>query len=252
MEGRQGRLEIVLDEVQVDQSLCERNADLQPGLYVRLVIRDTGCGIPPENLKRIFEPFFTTRGVGKGTGLGLAVVHGIVKSHNGAILVQSEPGQGAEFQVLLPAQPLKADVNKITAIRLPPPPLSLGEHLMIVDDEPAIIKVLDRLLTRAGYRVSAHVNSQAALKELMAHPEAINLVLTDLTMPGMNGLEFAGKIHQIRPDLPLVIATGFGSNLITEAQLAGCPNIRRVVEKPLNPEEITRLIAELLHPGRPA
>jgi signal transduction histidine kinase/CheY-like chemotaxis protein len=252
MEGCQGRLEIVLDEVQVNQSLCERNADLQPGLYVRLVIRDTGCGIPPENLKRIFEPFFTTRGVGKGTGLGLAVVHGIVKSHNGAILVQSEPGQGAEFQVLLPAQPLKADVNKITAIRLPPPSLSLGEHLMIVDDEPAIIKVLDRLLTRAGYRVSAHVNSQAALKELMAHPEAINLVLTDLTMPGMNGLEFAGKIHQIRPDLPLVIATGFGSNLITEAQLAGCPNIRRVVEKPLNPEEITRLIAELLHPGRPA
>jgi signal transduction histidine kinase len=252
MEGRQGRLEIVLDEVQVDQSLCERNADLQPGLYVRLVIRDTGCGIPPENLKRIFEPFFTTRGVGKGTGLGLAVVHGIVKSHNGAILVQSEPGKGAEFQVLLPAQPLKVAVNKIPAVRLPPAPLSLGEHLMIVDDESAIIKVLDRLLTRAGYRVSAHVNSHAALKELIAHPEAINLVLTDLTMPGMNGLEFAGEIYKIRPDLPLVIATGFGSNLITEAQLAGCPNIRRVVEKPLNPEEITRLIAELLHPGGPA
>jgi CheY-like chemotaxis protein/two-component sensor histidine kinase len=246
MEGRQGQLVIVVDEVQADRSLCECNADLRPGLYVRLSIRDTGCGIPPKNLKRIFDPFFTTRGVGKGTGLGLAVVHGIVKSHNGAILVQSEPGQGTEFQVLFPAQPMEV-AQKSPAVQ-PPPPLCQGEHLLIVDDEAAIIQVLERLLTRAGYRVTPHTSPHQALQELMAHPQDFNLVLTDLTMPGMNGLEFASEIYKIRSDLPLVIATGFGCHLITKAQLAECPNIRRVMEKPLNPEEITRLVAELLHP----
>ena len=247
MEGRQGRLVIVVDEVQAERSLCERNADLRPGLYVRLSIRDTGCGIPPKNLKRIFDPFFTTRGVGKGTGLGLAVVHGIVKSHNGAILVQSQPGQGTEFQVLFPAQSMEV-ARKSSAVQPPPPPSCQGEHILIVDDETAIIQVLERLLTRFGYRVTPHASPHQALQELIAHPRDFNLVLTDLTMPGMNGLEFASEIYKIRSDLPLVIATGFGCNLITEAQLAECPNIRRVVEKPLNPEEITRLVAELLHP----
>jgi signal transduction histidine kinase len=247
MEGRQGWLEIVLDEVQADKSLCARNADLHPGLYVRISIRDTGCGIPLENIKRIFDPFFTTRGVGQGTGLGLAVVHGIVKSYNGAILVQSELGKGAEFQVFFPAQP--GAVVQTRPVVLPPPSPSLGEHLLIVDDEPAIIHVLQRLMTRAGYRVTARVSPYEALQVLRSSPADINLVLTDLTMPGMNGLEFAGKVYEIRPDLPIVVATGFGSDLITEEQLVACPNVRRVVEKPLNPAEITRLVAELLHPG---
>jgi len=99
--------------------------------------------------------------------------------------------------------------------------------------------------------VTDHASSQAALKELLARPQDFNLVLTDLTMPGMNGLELAGKIYEIRPDLPLIIATGFGCDLITEAQLAQCPNIRRVVGKPLNPEDVIRLVAELLHPVDP-
>ena len=249
MEGRQGRLEVGLDELPVDEALCERNVDLRPGLYVRLLVRDTGCGIAPENLRRIFEPFFTTRGVGQGTGLGLAVVHGIVKNHDGTILVQTELGKGTEFQVLLPAcVEAVAEANPARQ----PPPLSNGEHILLVDDEEALVKAIKRLLVRAGYKVTAHADPQAALQDFISRPADIQLILSDLTMPGMNGLELAGKILEIRPDLPVVIATGFSGGLITPAQLAGLPNIRKVVEKPLSPEAITRLIAELLHPAGPA
>jgi signal transduction histidine kinase len=248
MEGRQGQLEVGLDELLVDETLCERNADLRPGLYVRLSVRDTGCGILPENLSRIFEPFFTTRDVGKGTGLGLAVVHGIVQNHDGAIFVLSESGKGTEFQVLLPAQMEAVDVLN-PAIQPPPP--SKGEHILLVDDEEALIKVLKRLLVRAGYKVTAHADPRAALEDFITRPADIHLVLTDLTMPGLNGLELAGKIHKIRPELPVVIATGFCGDLITREDLAQHPNIRKVVEKPLNPEEITSLVAELLQPIKP-
>ena len=249
MEGRQGRLEVGLDELLVDEALCERNVELRPGLYVRLCVRDTGCGIPPENLKRIFEPFFTTREVGKGTGLGLAVVHGIVQNHDGAILVQSELGKGTEFQVLLPA--CMEAVDDVNVAPQPPPP-SHGEHILIVDDEVSLLKVLKRLLIRAGYKVTAHADSRAALQDFISRPEDIHLILTDLTMPGMNGLELAGQVYKIRPHLPIVIATGFSGDLITPAQLAERPNIRKVVEKPLSPEAITRLIAELLQAVMPA
>ena len=249
MEGRQGRLEVGLDELPVDETLCERNVDLRPGLYVRLSVRDTGSGIPPENLPRIFEPFFTTRDVGKGTGLGLAVVHGIVKNHDGAILVQTELGKGTEFQVLLPARTEAAgEVNPARQ----PLPLSNGEHILLVDDEEALVKAIKRLLVRTGYKVTAYADAQAALQDFISRPEDIHLVFTDFTMPGMNGLELASQIHKIRPELPVVIATGYSGDLITSAQLAELPNIRKVVEKPLSPEAITRLIAELLHLGGPA
>jgi signal transduction histidine kinase/CheY-like chemotaxis protein len=249
MEGRQGQLEVRLDELLVDEMLCERNVDLHPGLYVRLSVRDTGCGISPENLKRIFEPFFTTREAGKGTGLGLAVVHGIVQNHDGAILIETELGKGSEFQVLLPAR-MEALEDANPALQRPLP--SNGEHILIVDDEEGLIKVLKRLLVRAGYKVTAHADPLAALRDFITRPADINLLFTDLTMPGMNGLELAGKIQKIRPDLPVVIATGFSGDLITPAQLAERPNIRKVVEKPLSPETVTRLIGELLQPVKPA
>ena len=196
-----------------------------------------------------FMSGFMSKEVGQGTGLGLAVVHGIVQNYDGAILVQTALGQGTEFQVLLPARLEAVDgVNSAT----PPPPPSNGEHILLVDDEAALIKVLKRLLMRAGYKVTAHADPLAALQDFISRPADIHLVLTDLTMPGMNGLELASQIFTIQPDLPVVIATGFSGDLITPAQLAELPNIRKVVEKPLSPEAITRLIAELLHPGGPA
>ena len=248
MAGRQGVLEVGLDEILADAGLCERNPDLRPGLYVRISVRDNGCGISPENLKRIFDPFFTTRDAGKGTGLGLAVVHGIVQNHQGAILVESELGKGAVFHVLLPAQTESVDSVPPT---VPMPPPSHGEHILLVDDEREIIEVLRRVLARTGYKVSAHSNPREALDDFIARPADIDFVLTDLTMPGMSGLELAKRIYELRPDLPLVITTGFGGDLITPAQLAELPNIRRVVDKPLSSESIMRLIAELLRPGTP-
>ncbi|HEX7569439.1 MAG TPA: response regulator, partial [Verrucomicrobiae bacterium] len=133
-----------------------------------------------------------------------------------------------------------------------PPPPANGEHILIVDDEPAIINVLEQLLVRAGYKVTAHADPCAALADFIARPADINLILSDLTMPGMNGLELAEKIFEVRPDLPLIIATGFGGGLITAAQLAEHPNICKVVEKPLNPESIIRLVSEQLHHRDPA
>ena len=247
MEGRQGLLEVSLDEWPVDEAQCERNADLRPGPYVRLSVRDNGCGISPENLKRIFEPFFTTRDVGKGTGLGLAVVHGIVRDHDGAILVRSELGRGTEFQVLFPAQ--IAAASKPNSVAPPPPPVH-GGHILIVDDEISIVNVLKRLLVRTGYTVTIHADPQAAFKDFISRPTDFDLVLTDLTMPGMNGLELAAKISGIRPELPILIATGFSGDLIGPAQLAHHPNIRKVVEKPLNPDGIIRVVAEMLPPKK--
>jgi CheY-like chemotaxis protein len=166
-----------------------------------------------------------------------------VKSHNGAILVQSKPGQGTEFQILLPAQMEAAD-EKNPALR-PPLPAN-GEHIMIVDDEPGITQGIKRLLVHAGYQVTAHTHPLAAVNDFITRPADLHLILTDLTMPGMNGLEFAAKIREVRPDLPLILATGFVGNSITPVQRAAHPNIRRIVEKPLNPKEITQFIAEVL------
>jgi len=243
LEGRQGLLEVNLDELVVDEVFCKHNPDLQPGLYVRLTVRDNGCGIAPEDLQRVFEPFFTTKDVGKGTGLGLAVVHGIVQSHAGAILVRSQPGKGTEFQILLPAQ-MEAVYQDTPVVQAPPPACS--GHIMIVDDEQAIIKVLKRLLDRAGFQVTAHLNPHEALKDFSAHPAAVSLILTDLTMPGMNGLELADKIFEIRPGLPIILATGFGGDLVAGTQLAEHPNIRKIVEKPFSPESIIQLVSDLL------
>jgi CheY-like chemotaxis protein len=181
--------------------------------------------------------------VGQGTGLGLAVVHGIVQNHDGAILVQSEVGKGTEFQVYIPAQ---ADtVHEDNPALLPPPPAQ-GEHVLVVDDEVAIVRVLKHLLSRAGYKVTAYTSPIEALKEFLSQPEDVFLVLTDLTMPEMNGVELAAKIYEIRPNLPVIITTGYGGDILNDTKQPTSPNIRQVVEKPVNPDDILRFVAELL------
>jgi CheY-like chemotaxis protein len=201
----------------------------------------------PDILNRIFEPFFTTKETGQGTGLGLAVVHGIVKNYDGAILVQSRPGEGTVFEVFLPAQTGAADK---TAESPRPVFQANGEQILIVDDEIAITEVLRLVLSRIGYHVTAFNDPQAALKDFMSRPTDVKLILTDLTMPGMTGLELAKKVFEIRPDLSVVVATGFGGDLISPVQLANQPNIRKVIEKPLNPDAVIQTLAEILQPDR--
>jgi signal transduction histidine kinase/ActR/RegA family two-component response regulator len=242
LAGKPGRIEIQLGEAAVDEALCENHPGLHPGRYTRLAVRDTGCGMTPETLKRIFEPFFTTKQPGQGTGLGLAVVHGIVQSCDGAILVDSEVGRGTEFQIFLPAQSVvaSAEPEAVPALR----PTGSG-HILLVDDETSITKVLERVLVRHGYRVSAFSDPRAALAEFQKAPADFDLMISDLTMPGMDGLELAKQVFLLRPEFPVVLATGYDGLLKDSRLVAKATNIRKTLQKPFNPSAILQTIAEI-------
>jgi PAS domain S-box-containing protein len=211
MAGGPGRLRVGCSEVELDAATAA-DAGVSAGRFVSLSIEDSGCGMPPEILERIFDPFFTTKGPGEGTGLGLSVVHGIVKAHEGAILVDSRVGEGTMFRIYFPAlsdhEPLHPRTRTTTHA-------GHGEHVFCVDDEPALIELLRDQLIALGYRVTAHVSPLEALADFLAHPLDFDVLLTDLTMPGMSGADLAERILKVRPDLPIVMATGYG-NVMTE------------------------------------
>jgi len=198
-----GVLDVLLESV----TLTEGGAlALPPGRYARLSVCDTGCGMDRATQERIFEPFFTTKQVGQGTGLGLSVVHGIVKTHGGAITVDSRPGAGTTFSVYLPAA--RTDV----ADPAPAPALDArghGEHILYVDDDEAIVYVATLILERLGYRVTGCADPLHALREFRARPDAFAALVTALAMPGASGIELAQLVRQLRPDLPIVLTAGY-------------------------------------------
>jgi CheY-like chemotaxis protein len=179
---------------------------IKPGEYVKLTVKDSGPGLEPEFLERIFEPYFTTKGSADGTGLGLAVVHGIVTSHGGSIEVESKPGQGSSFMVFLPlirdaAQPSPSITDS---------PLPTGtECILLVDDEVPVAELEREILEGLGYRVTAATSSQKALELFQESPDRFDLVVTDQTMPNLTGLELTKQIRQIRPKQPVVLCTGY-------------------------------------------
>jgi signal transduction histidine kinase/CheY-like chemotaxis protein len=244
MRGRPGRLEITLEPKHADEAFANQYPDLRPGQYARLCVRDNGCGMPVELLNRIYEPFFTTKEPGQGTGLGLSVVHGIIKSHDGVILVQSQPSQGTEFQIFLPVQ--ERNQPALPPESKPAPPGS-GQHILLVDDEPPICNVLSQMLSQAGYRVTACSDPQEALKEFLARPGEFDLLFTDLTMPGLTGVELAKRIFEVRPDLPVVLTTGFGGDVV--ADTTAHTHIVRVLEKPVSTGIVNDIMHEILRPG---
>jgi PAS domain S-box-containing protein len=206
MAGGPGRLTVRCGAVELDAAGAA-DAGLSPGPFVRLLIEDSGCGMAPEVMERIFDPFFTTKGPGEGTGLGLSVVHGIVKAHEGAILVDSRVGVGTAFRMYFPAltepEPSGARPRARTIA-------GRGEHVLTVDDEPALVELLRDQLQTLGYRVTAHVSPVEALADFLSRPLDFDVILTDLTMPGMSGADLAERILKVRPDLPIVMATGYG------------------------------------------
>jgi signal transduction histidine kinase/CheY-like chemotaxis protein len=238
MHGRPGQLEIGLVATHVDAAFAQLHPELRVGEYVRLSVRDTGCGMSPELLGRVFEPFFTTKEPGRGTGLGLAVVHGIVKSHDGAILVQSKLGEGTEFQIFLPAQ-LRSATTPAPEIK-PSPVRGQGQHILLVDDEPSVANVVGLLLTQTGYRVTTKTSPQEAWQVFRAQPADFDLLFTDLTMPGMTGVELARQVFAVRADLPVVLTTGFGGDAVTDALVE--TNIGKVLQKPLTPILVTEAV----------
>jgi PAS domain S-box-containing protein len=208
-----GTLDLHLDGVEVDPAVAATHPALTPGPYVRVTVRDTGLGMSPEVLARLFEPYFTTKALGEGSGMGLAVVHGIVASHGGVITVQSTPGQGATFMIYLPR--LAQDV--VVPPVLAQGPLPRGhERILLVDDEASVAQMGHRLLTHLGYVVVAYTSSREALDAFRAAPHRFDLLITDHTMPEMTGEALARAVRQLRPDLPLILCTGFSETMTAE------------------------------------
>jgi PAS domain S-box-containing protein len=227
MKDRPGRLRVKLEKFVVDAKLAATTKRLQPGVYARVSVRDTGSGMDPVTLRRIFEPFFTTKPLGEGTGLGLAVVHGIIDNHDGAITVDSRPGEGTVFCVYFPAHVGEADVPVDEAGSVP---RGRGERVLVVDDEELLAQLGRKTLTALGYEAEAVTQSSAALALVRGDPQRFALVITDETMPGMTGLQLATQLRQIRPGLPVILMTGYAASLTAErVEAAG---IRKVLFKP--------------------
>ncbi len=240
MREKGGILEVSLVPVELDSIEVGDYPDLKPGSYLKLSIGDTGDGMDANTMQRIFDPYFTTKEKGVGIGMGLSVVHGIVKRHNGAIKVFSRLGEGSTFQVLLPR--IEKEIEyEAEALE----PLSLGkERILFVDDEKALIDLGKQMLERLGYKVVSRTSSVEALEAFRSDPEKFDLVITDMTMPNMTGDKLAEEIMAIRPDTPIILCTGF-SQLITEGQ-AKKMGIREFVMKPLVMSDLAKTIRKVL------
>jgi signal transduction histidine kinase/CheY-like chemotaxis protein len=243
MREQGGVLGVSLVEVAVDADMAAHNSDLKPGPYLRLTVADTGTGMKKEIQERAFDPFFTTKKPGEGSGMGLAVVYGIVKDQGGAITVYSEPGKGSAFNVFFP---------RVWAEESAPPPEAAApepghERVLLVDDEDIQVETVKRMLERLGYRVTATKDGQVALALFSQDPGAFDLVITDQTMPRLTGLELARKILSIRPGLPIILCTGFSE--IIDAKVAQAAGIRRFQMKPFSLREMAETIRSALKDG---
>jgi PAS domain S-box-containing protein len=235
-----GVLEVSLQAVDLDEAAAAQYHDLSPGPYAMISIKDTGHGMDKEVRERIFDPFFTTKAPGEGTGMGLAVVHGILKAHGGTITVQSEPGVGTEFQIFLPriSDTPASGVKERSR-------MDKGQgNLLFVDDEEWLVEMWQEILENMGFEVDPYTASQDALEAFRAQPEKYDLVITDQTMAHMTGFELAKAMLEIRPEFPIILCTGY-SELVTpeKAKAAG---IREYVMKPLSISELTGAIRRAL------
>ncbi len=222
-----GLLEVKLEDVVLDEDFIKRYPDLKPGLHMHLIVQDSGSGMSPEVLDRIFEPFFTTKGKDSGTGLGLSVVHGIVNNHKGLIKVYSESGKGAIFHVYLPVLDAGVEIEPRKNISVP----KGTERILLVDDEKNLIDFGKDMLESLGYKVTSRTSSLEALELFKARADDFDLVITDMTMPNMNGDELAGEILAIRPEIPVILCTGYSSKLNEKEALA--LGIQAYVLKPI-------------------
>jgi len=222
--------------------LITTKIDLQSGLYLQLEVSDTGHGMDKTVLQRIFDPYYTTKAKGEGTGLGLSVVHGIVKSLYGDVSVYSEPGKGTTFHVYFPVVEVgggKKD-DMVAAGQLP----KGNEHILFVDDEEVIVQMEQQMLGSLGYQVTPFSNVEEALKTYRTQPNSFDLIITDMTMPKITGLQFAKEVLAVRPDVPVILCTGF-SELINEEK-AREVGIRRYLTKPISKKDLAEAVRKVL------
>ena len=236
-----GILEISLKAVPLNAEDIAHKPRLTPGSYARLSISDSGTGMDRKIMDLIFNPFYTTKAVGVGTGMGLSVAHGIVESHGGMIQVESEPGKGTTFHVFFPI------IERVTEDQQPgtAEPLPTGrEHILFVDDEKSLSRLMSRVLADQGYTVTAMTGSNDALETFLAKPDEFDLLITDQAMPNMSGMELAQKIMKIRPDMPVILCTGF-SNKVSERKIREL-GIRELCCKPLTKKMLAKTIRKVL------
>jgi CheY-like chemotaxis protein len=249
MDGQTGRIDLVLDGLTIDGNTVPRNTSLVPGHYARLFVTDTGKGMPAETLQRVFEPFFTTKGVGHGTGLGLAVVHGIMADLGGAITAASTPGRGTVFELYFPAATV-AHANTNAAARPSSLPRGNGQHILFIDDELALVNLGRRILERNGFRVTGLTGAADAVAAVHANPQAFDLVVTDYNMPRASGVDLARDLVRLRPDLPVMLASGLITDeLQIEAAAAG---VRQVLGKPYSATDLCAAIHRTLQAADPS
>jgi CheY-like chemotaxis protein len=235
-----GILDIRLDTTEVQGPPTSQHPVLRPGSYAWLSIRDTGHGMPPDVIEHIFEPFFTTKGVGEGTGMGLAVVHGIVTHHGGAVTVHSTPGQGTIFDIYLPRV-----AEAATTIAALPEPIMPGKgRVLYVDDDISLAHLGHAMLTPLGYEVVACTSGYEALQIFLQTPQSFDLVITDQTMPHMTGETFVRALRRIRPDIPIILCTGYSSSI--DADKARAQGIEAFLMKPLSIDTLAPTIKRLL------
>lgn len=241
MEGRPGKLTIAVDTMDVDPPTSQAQGNLAPGRYLRLSVTDNGVGMDAATLDRLFEPFFTTKPPGHGAGLGLAVVHGIVRSHGGGVTVYSQPEQGTTFHIFIPA------IVSPAAQRVGDPYLELrgsGERILYVDDEIALAKVADRILRSLGYEVSFFTRPNEALAALSDGSSRFSLVIADLTMPGMSGLELAKRVRETHRGMPFILTTGYhGADESPEMSALG---ITDLLTKPVDTQRLALAVRSAL------
>ena len=205
MKKEGGIITVSLGNVELDDSASTRHMDLHPGIYVRLTVSDTGSGMISDVLDHMFDPYFTTKDKGIGTGMGLPIVHGIVKNHGGGIIVHSEPGNGSTFHVYLP---IAKEVEEQSEARKEETLARGHERILFVDDESALAELGKQMLERFGYEVTAIASSIEALEIFRLQPERFDLVMTDMAMPKIRGDRLAEQLVEIRPDIPIIICTG--------------------------------------------
>ncbi|MFO1263262.1 MAG: response regulator [Rhodoferax sp.] len=245
MGGRKGSVHMTLTAATLDSPVCDR-LGVRAGPYVAVRVQDSGAGMSAQTLARIFEPFFTTREVGQGTGLGLSVVHGIMQTHQGAIDVDSELGQGSTFTLYFPA----TDNTPATPAPEPlPTPVikGAGRHVLYVDDDEALVFLIARVMRRKGFTVTTFTDPQQALEAVQAHPQSFDVLVTDYNMPGYSGLDLLRQVRQLRADLPVALASGYITpELEQQALLEGA---RALIYKPNDVGEFCETVQRLIDGG---
>jgi signal transduction histidine kinase/CheY-like chemotaxis protein len=236
-----GKIEVSLKEANLGYDQSTLRAGMDVGRHLEIVVKDNGHGMTQQVIERIFEPYFTTKEQGKGTGLGLSVTHGIIKNHGGDITVESRPGKGATFKVLLPV----IDGIEVAEQPIETAKVEFGhEHILLVDDEEQIIDLERRILEHLGYRVTSKTNSEEALEEFSNRPDEFDLVITDMTMPKITGDQLAQKLMAINPLVPVILCTGFNESITEEKALA--MGIEKFVMKPIVKDKLAHTVRTVL------